>query len=397
MIQENNNYNITVVGSGYVGMSLSVLLARQHNVTVLDICEERVKKINSRKSTVIDNDIESFFLNEKMNISATLDSNSAYENANFVIIATPTNFDENLKLFDTRSVDAVVKEAINTNPECFIVIKSTIPIGYTNKLQNIHNTNRIIFSPEFLREGQALSDNLNPSRIIIGGSCKFSKIFGELLSNAADKSNEEFKILYMPSTEAEAVKLFANSYLAMRVSYFNELDSFALTNNLNTKKIIDGISLDSRIGNFYNNPSFGYGGYCLPKDTKQLLSNFKDTPQRLVEAIVSSNKIRKDFISAELIKNSPKVIGFFKLAMKSGSDNFRSSASIDIIKRIQEHKIKTLIYEPNLKVKEYAGSTVINNLAEFKEKSDIIVSNRNSKDLQDVGFKCFTRDVFGNN
>ncbi|MEK9779878.1 MAG: nucleotide sugar dehydrogenase [Gammaproteobacteria bacterium] len=389
------NYKIVVVGAGYVGMSLGVLLAQKNEVIIHDIDLNRINAINSKKSTVADDEISNFLDNKKLKISATCSKEDAYQNANFIIIATPTDYDESSNRFDTSSVDAVIQDVININPDAFIVIKSTIPVGHTKKLQKAYDTDRIIFSPEFLREGMALKDNLYPSRIIIGGNCNESRTFAEILVNSAIKQN--LKVLFIHSTEAEAVKLFSNTYLAMRVSFFNELDSFALANKLDSRNIIQGVSLDERIGDGYNNPSFGYGGYCLPKDTKQLLANYEHIPQTLIQAIVSSNTTRKDFISNEILALNPKMVGFYRLVMKSGSDNFRSSAVQGIMKRIKAKGIQIIIFEPELKKEIFFGSSVIDDLEIFKSMSDLIVANRIDNNLTDVKDKCFSRDLFGAN
>ena len=386
---------ITVVGSGYVGMSLAVLLAQHNKVTVLDIDLSRVEKINNNQSTILDSDIDSFIQERSLSLTATNDKKNAYDGANFIVVATPTDYDETNNQFDTSSVDSVVKDALANNSEAIVIIKSTIPVGHTESLQILHDTNRVIFSPEFLREGKALYDNLYPSRIIIGSECDDGKVFANLLMNAAEK--KDMDILFIPPTEAEAVKLFANTYLAMRVSFFNELDSYALSNSLDTKSIIRGVCLDDRIGDGYNNPSFGYGGYCLPKDTKQLLANYEYGPQTLINAIVSSNSTRKDFIADEIIKFKPKIVGFYRLVMKSGSDNFRFSAIQGIMKRVKAKGIEVIVYEPELDREEFFGSPVIPNLEEFKLTSDIIVANRKSASLKDVDDKCFSRDLFGDN
>ena len=386
---------ITVVGSGYVGMSLAVLLAQHNKVTVLDIDLSRVEKINNNQSTILDSDIDSFIQERSLSLTATNDKKNAYDGANFIVVATPTDYDETNNQFDTSSVDSVVKDALANNSEAIVIIKSTIPVGHTESLQILHDTNRVIFSPEFLREGKALYDNLYPSRIIIGSECDDGKVFANLLMNAAEK--KDMDILFIPPTEAEAVKLFANTYLAMRVSFFNELDSYALSNSLDTKSIIRGVCLDDRIGDGYNNPSFGYGGYCLPKDTKQLLANYEYVPQTLINAIVSSNSTRKDFIADEIIKFKPKIVGFYRLVMKSGSDNFRFSAIQGIMKRVKAKGIEVIVYEPELDREEFFGSPVIPNLEEFKLTSDIIVANRKSASLKDVDDKCFSRDLFGDN
>jgi len=386
---------ITVVGSGYVGMSLAVLLAKDNDVKVLDIDAERIEKINNFQSTIVDKDIVQYLSNEKLSLSATLDEEIAYQDSDFIIVATPTNYDVETNQFDTGTVDSVVEEALTKNSEALVIIKSTVPVGYTKSLQDKFKTSRIIFSPEFLREGQALHDNLYPSRIIVGSECELGVKFAHLLQQASDK--KEVDTLFMRSTEAEAVKLFANTYLAMRVSFFNELDSYALANELDTKGIIQGVSLDNRIGDSYNNPSFGYGGYCLPKDTKQLLANYEHVPQTLIKAIVSSNTTRKDFIADEIRKLNPKLVGFYRLVMKANSDNFRSSAIQGIMKRIKAKGIEVVVFEPELDQEEFYGSKVIVDINEFKEMSDIIVTNRKATILEDVKHKCFSRDLFGDN
>lgn len=386
---------ITVVGSGYVGMSLSVLLAQNNDVTVLDIDPARIEKIHNNESTVADAEIESFLTQESLCLTATMDKESAFKGASFIIIATPTNYDSVTNSFDTSSVDVVVDDALKFNQDALVVIKSTIPVGHTHLLQEKYGTKRVIFSPEFLREGRALSDNLYPSRIIVGSHCKEAKEFAELLNQGAKKVNIE--TLFIRSTEAEAVKLFANTYLAMRVSFFNELDSYALAHQLDTKSIINGVCLDERIGAGYNNPSFGYGGYCLPKDTKQLLANYRKVPQTLIQAIVASNTTRKDFIADEILKKRPKTVGFFRLIMKDGSDNFRSSAIQGIMKRVKAKGVEVLIYEPRMSESAFFGSEVIPDLSLFKSLSDIIVANRLSDSLLDVEMKVFTRDIFKEN
>tara|TARA_B100001093_G_C26856697_1_gene1027771 strand:- start:4833 stop:6011 length:1179 start_codon:yes stop_codon:yes gene_type:complete len=386
---------ITVVGSGYVGMSLAVLLSQKNEVAILDIDPIRVDKINNKESTISDPEIETFISEKSLNLSATTDKNIAYSEANFIVVATPTDYDESNNQFDTSSVDSVVLDALSLNSEATVIIKSTIPVNHTTSLQALHNTKRVIFSPEFLREGKALHDNLYPSRIIIGSECENGKAFANLLIGAAEK--EDIDMLFIPPTEAEAIKLFANTYLAMRVSFFNELDSYAMSNSLDTKSIIKGVCLDPRIGDGYNNPSFGYGGYCLPKDTKQLLANYEYVPQTLINAIVTSNSIRKDFIADQILQFKPNVVGFFRLVMKSGSDNFRFSAIQGIMKRIKAKGIEVIVYEPELDGKEFFGSNVISDLEKFKSASDIIVANRNSDNLRDVKHKCFSRDFFGEN
>lgn len=389
----NNKIKVTIVGSGYVGMSLSVLLAQHNEVTVLDVDPVRVDKVNRGQSTVSDADIENFLADRTLVLSATLDKEAACHGASFIIVATPTDYDTLTNSFDTSSVDGVVEDALRLNQEALVVIKSTIPVGHTKLLQEKFGTARIIFSPEFLREGQALKDNLYPSRIVVGGHCEASKEFGRLLAQGAVK--EDIETLFIRSTEAEAVKLFANTYLAMRISFFNELDSYALAHDLDTKSIINGVCLDARIGHGYNNPSFGYGGYCLPKDTKQLLANYENIPQTLVQAIVSSNSTRKDFIADEIIKKNPEVVGFYRLVMKEGSDNFRSSAIQGVMKRIRAKGIEIIIYEPSLSDNFFFGSRVVEDLVEFKMGADIIVTNRMAKELDDVVNMVFTRDIFG--
>ena len=386
---------ITVVGSGYVGMSLSVLLAQHNDVTVLDIDAERVGRINNKQSTVADTEIELFLAEKPLSLTATLDKQAAYDGANFIVVATPTNYDSDTNRFDTSSVDAVVEDALSLNQDALVVIKSTVPVGHTKSLQEKFETDRVVFSPEFLREGQALKDNLYPSRIIVGSQCKAGAEFAGLLKQGAKKVDIE--TLFIRSTEAEAVKLFANTYLAMRVSFFNELDSYSLAHKLDSKSIINGVCLDERIGDGYNNPSFGYGGYCLPKDTKQLLANYEQVPQTLIEAIVSSNTMRKDFIANEILKTNPKVVGFYRLVMKEGSDNFRSSAIQGVMKRIKAKGVEVLIYEPELNEDEFFGSRVLKELHQFKEMSDVIVANRKADCLRDVDEKCFSRDLFNEN
>ena len=387
---------ITVVGSGYVGMSLAVLLAQNNDVVVLDVDSSRVERVNNKQSTVADAEIEAFLAEKELSLTATLDKQAAYKGASFVVVATPTNYDPDTNRFDTSSVDSVVGDALELNPDALVVIKSTIPVGHTKSLQEKYATDCVIFSPEFLREGQALKDNLYPSRIIVGSQLEAGKEFANLLVQGAEKNDIE--TLFIRSTEAEAVKLFANTYLAMRVSFFNELDSYALAHDLDTKSIINGVSLDERIGEGYNNPSFGYGGYCLPKDTKQLLANYDQVPQTLIQAIVSSNTTRKDFISDSIIKLNPKVVGIYRLVMKQGSDNFRASAIQGIMKRIKAKGIEVVIYEPEL-IKQgeerFFGSFIIENLDLFKAKSDLIIANRIEEELIDVKASVFSRDLFG--
>ena len=386
---------ITVVGSGYVGMSLSVLLAQHNDVTVLDIDAERVGLINNKQSTVADTEIELFLAEKSLSLIATLDKQAAYEGASFIVVATPTNYDSDTNRFDTSSVDTVVEDALRLNLDALVVIKSTIPVGHTKSLQEKFKTDRVVFSPEFLREGSALHDNLYPSRIIVGEISDKAKQFADLLLEGAIK--EAIDVLFTHSTEAEAVKLFSNTYLAMRVAYFNELDSYAETHNLNSKQIIEGVGLDPRIGAHYNNPSFGYGGYCLPKDTKQLKANYINVPNVLISAIVDANAMRKDFIADSIIRKNPKVVGVHRLIMKSGSDNYRASSIQGVMKRIKAKGIKVVIYEPILTDQgesEFFHSKVLDNLDEFKQISDVIVANRMLDELNDVKAKVYTRDLF---
>lgn len=389
---------ITIVGSGYVGMSLSALLSQYNEVIVLDIDKDRVKKINNHESTIQDTDIENFLSSHPnpANLSATLDKEIAYEAPNYIIIATPTDYDPQKNSFNTSSVDTVIKDALNYNNNATIVIKSTVPVGYTDYIIGKYKTDRVIFSPEFLREGSAFKDNLFPSRIVVGNTNEDAIKFADLLKEGARKPNIE--TIFTNSSEAEAIKLFANTYLAMRVSFFNELDSYALENKLHTKNIIEGICLDERIGAGYNNPSFGYGGYCLPKDTKQLLANYKNTPQNLIQAIVSSNKTRKEFISKKIKDFEPKIVGIYRLIMKSESNNFRSSAIQDVADNLKNAGIEVVIFEPELSSKEnFKNFKVINDINEFKQISDIIICNRISNELENVKEKVFTRDIFGEN
>ncbi len=392
---EVKKLKITVVGSGYVGMSLSVILSQNNSVTIFDIDKNRIDKVNKKESTIVDNDITKFMSEKNLDLKGSLDSELSFTNADFVIIATPTNFNEDTNEFDTDSVDSVISDVFKHNSKCTIIIKSTIPVGYTKKVNQFYKTDRIIFSPEFLREGLALHDNLFPSRIIVGSSCKAGKKFALIMEESAIQ--KKIPKLFVSSNEAESIKLFSNTYLAMRVAYFNELDSFAMKYDMDSKNIINGVSLDNRIGDGYNNPSFGYGGYCLPKDTKQLLSNFKQVPNSLIKAIVDSNETRKDFIANQILSYKPSRVGVFKLAMKKGSDNFRFSSILNIIDKIKINGIEVVIYEPSIKEDNYAGMTVVKNLENFKSMSDIILANRVEKSLDDVTYKCFSRDVFGDN
>ena len=388
-------YKITVVGAGYVGMSLSVLLAQKHRVTLFDIDPEKVELVSNNQSTIQDLEIDSFLANESLDLSATQDMDKAFIDKDFIVIATPTNYDEVQNSFDTSSVELTIKNISQIDSGVTIVIKSTVPVGFTEKISSKYTNNRIIFSPEFLREGKALHDNMYPSRIILGGECEQSQIFADLL-NGCSKS-DEVQTLFMNSREAEAVKLFSNTFLALRVAYFNELDSYTLVKGLNALNIIQGVSLDPRIGDFYNNPSFGYGGYCLPKDTKQLLANYDDVPQNLIQAIISANKTRKDFIADSILGFKPKVVGIYRLIMKEGSDNYRFSSIQGVMKRIKAKGVKVIVYEPSLKSSHFYHSEVIRSLEEFKKSSSLIVANRNSEDLNDVQEKIFTRDIFGVN
>ena len=388
---------ISIVGAGYVGLSLAILISEYHEVYLLDVDEKKIDVINKKKSPINDREILNYLSSKKLNLIATLNKNEAYDNSDFVIVATPTNYNHQLDSFDTSSVENVISDVLNINKNITIVIKSTVPFGFTDSLKEKYKSNNIFYSPEFLRENMALYDNIHPSRIIVGDTSNEAKIFGKILSDCAISNLNKSQVMYMTSKEAESVKLFSNTYLAMRISFFNELDSFAESNSLSSEKIIRGVSLDSRIGNYYNNPSFGYGGYCLPKDSKQLLRNFNSIPNKIIRATVESNQIRKDFITKSILNKQPQTVGVYRLIMKDGSDNFRESAIVDILNNLKEKNISIIIFEPLIEDDNFNGISIIKDIDYFLTSADLIIANRLTEDLEKVLYKVYTRDIFNIN